>query len=221
MEKFLAIDTCLQKAFVILFTEDEIIDSDESDSINNHAAFLHVAIHQMLTRQNLKMQDLSAIGVTTGPGSYTGIRVGISAAKGLSFPTDKPIIPVNTLQLMAASVAGSEAEDVLICPMIDARRMEVFTAVYDVNLREIIPPTNLVLTEESIQHILGKQQVIFTGDGAEKLRNLLPDNNSAIWKELPPLQQAMKDLCLSFYNQNFVVNALNLKATYVKDFYNP
>ena len=152
MALLLHIDTAVQSASVCLSKGRTILGVKANPSERESAAWLHLAINELLQENNLKINQLHAIAVSGGPGSYTGLRVGMSSAKGLCFAFTIPLIIINTLKLMASSVEQPTTD--LLCPMIDARRMEVFTALYDQSLMEEMKPINLVVDENSFNQYL-------------------------------------------------------------------
>jgi tRNA threonylcarbamoyladenosine biosynthesis protein TsaB len=127
------------------------------------------------------MHDLDVIGITAGPGSYTGLRVGMATAKGLCYALQIPLIAVNTLEAMASMALEEDAE--LICPMIDARRMEVFTAVYDKNLVPVLSPCAMILNKNTFAGLFEEKKIIIFGNGNKKFLDLKPGIN-AIFKNL-------------------------------------
>ena len=139
MNYILNIHTTENRAIVNICDEDHVLSTMENETQNQHARFLHLSIQKLLQEANIPVSDLKAIGVTGGPGSYTGIRIGLATTKGLCFALGIPMMMYNSLELMAfsATIEHVENEKALFCPMIDARRMEVFSAVYDYNLAEI------------------------------------------------------------------------------------
>src|SRR5215211_2691069 len=166
MALILHIDTAVQTASVCLANDENIIDTLINPSGKESASWLHTAIQGLLDSNSYILQQLDAIAVSKGPGSYTGLRVGMAAAKGLCYALSKPLITINTLQIMAASANRSSTQ--LLCPMIDARRMEVFTALYDSSLNEIMPSINMILEKDSFAEWLEKYSVSFFGDGSTK-----------------------------------------------------
>ena len=142
----------------------------KNESQKDHAAWLHPAIEQLLRETGHTLKDLDAIAVTEGPGSYTGLRVAMAAAKGFCFILNKPLILVNTLQVMAFSaIRSTTAENgTLYCPMIDARRMEVFTGLYDTQLAEVKPPSAVILNDEFDRQLPVDRKVIVFGSGSHK-----------------------------------------------------
>jgi len=128
----------------------------------------------------LQLKDIDAIAVTNGPGSYTGLRVGLSSAKGLCFALNKPLILLNTLEVMALASIEQPENSTLFCPMIDARRMEVFTALYDRNLSVVIAPCAMVLDNQSFIDKLANNKIVFSGSGSSKLQELNLGDNAII-----------------------------------------
>ena len=145
----LNIDTATEEASVCLSQDGNVIHTLLNDSQKDHAAWIQVAINTLLQKEGYTMQQIQAVAVTHGPGSYTGLRVGMASAKGICFALQIPLITINTLQVMAfgainqwRSLAENMKLPLCFCPMIDARRMEVFTAVYNEALEEIISPSD-------------------------------------------------------------------------------
>lgn len=177
MSLILNIDTALDKASVCLSKDGKVLQISFNENQKDHASWLHTAIAELLQKSNLKINDLQAVAVSIGPGSYTGLRVGLSAAKGFCFALNIPLITVNSLKLIAFAVK-EEAID-LICPLIDARRMEVFTALFDKNLLEKILPTNMVVDEKSFATVLLNNKILFCGNGVSKLQSIISNRNAS------------------------------------------
>ena len=153
--------------------EGTVLALAESQDQKNHSAWLHPAIAQLLADTGLAPRDLQAVAVTAGPGSYTGLRVGMAAAKGFCYALDIPLIAENTLNMMAFAAIEQLPEADLLCPMIDARRMEVFTAVYEKDGRVLLQPTALVIDEHSFAEFLSGRRVSFFGEGSYKCKPLI------------------------------------------------
>lgn len=167
MNYLLHIDTSRSLASVCLTRGEEVRQLVSSNRQNEHASWLHPAIQNLLETEGMGPAGLAGISVTLGPGSYTGLRVGMAAAKGLCYALHKPLITVGTLQVMAAAV--QEETTGLIIPLIDARRMEVFTAIYNPEGEEIRAPHNLVLGPQYFDDLPAAAEWLFCGDGREKL----------------------------------------------------
>lgn len=177
MSHLLHINTALETASLSVSLEDKVISERKSHNQKEHAAFLHVAIDEMLREHDMAPSQLSGVSVISGPGSYTGLRVGMACAKGLCFALSIPLINVNTLEWMAAAAHDDERD--LFCPMIDARRMEVFTAMYDRRKKCVLLPQALILTSESFSDWLEDRKILFFGNGAEKFRELVSHPNAS------------------------------------------
>ena len=179
MSYFLNIDTATEQASVCLSEDDRVLDMLISTDQKNHASFLQPAIQKLLQNTGMQLTEIDAVTVTGGPGSYTGLRVGLASAKGICFTLNKPLIIINTLEVMAiAAKEGESKEDkFLICPMIDARRMEVFAALYDQSLQTMMEPQPMILDQHSFAEFLEKQPILFFGSGAEKLKAILSHPN--------------------------------------------
>lgn len=179
----LQIETATTVCSVALAENGEVLACKEANQRNIHAEKITLFIDEVLKSAGKTYDEIEAIAVSSGPGSYTGLRIGVSAAKGLSFALDKPLIAVETLQAMANGYAEMINIDTgtLICPMVDARRMEVFTAVFDEYGDRVIEATSAkIIDEESFSDLLSTNKIIFFGDGAEKCRAILSSHSNAV-----------------------------------------
>ena len=178
MAIILNIDTATETAVISLSENEKVINFATNSTQKDHASFLHPAIKNLLQQANMPINKLNAVAVTSGPGSYTGLRVGMACAKGLCYALNIPLITINTLEVMALATINQVQDDLaLYCPMIDARRMEVFTAVYDVNLKEIMTPASMIL-DESFKELLKNNKIYFSGSGTLKLKDILINDNA-------------------------------------------
>ncbi|HEX3383604.1 MAG TPA: tRNA (adenosine(37)-N6)-threonylcarbamoyltransferase complex dimerization subunit type 1 TsaB [Mucilaginibacter sp.] len=171
----LQIETATTVCSVAIASEGKTLTCIEVEQRNVHAEKITLFIDETLRKAGKTYADIDAVAVSSGPGSYTGLRIGVSAAKGLCFALDKPLIAVETLAAMADGFRQlySPAGDSLLCPMIDARRMEVFTAIFDSNGNKIKSTSAEIIDENSFADLLSHHQIIFFGDGAEKCREVL------------------------------------------------
>lgn len=170
----LSIETATSNCSVALHhSKGELIALKELNEANIHASKLFVFIEHIIKDSGVSMNDLQAIAVSKGPGSYTGLRIGVSAAKGLCYSRDLPLIGVNTLQGMALAVKSKfENKDAIFIPMIDARRMEVYNAIYDWDLNEIEGTQATIIDENSFKEYDDKE-IYFFGDGMLKCKSVL------------------------------------------------
>lgn len=173
MRILLHIDTAGETGMVCLSADGELLQIIKSENQKEHASFLHDAVHQLMLTTGSKMSELDAIVVTEGPGSYTGLRVGLSSAKGFCFALNIPLITLNALELLAHASIDHSIEEVIYWPMIDARREEVFTATYDKNLSNIESPAAMILTTEMLEMKTKNKQIIFSGSGAVKVSSYI------------------------------------------------
>ncbi len=222
MDYILNIHTSSEKAIVNICDGNKVLSTAINTEQNQHAFFLHIAIKNILLDHEIHLRNLKAIGVSGGPGSYTGIRVGLATAKGLCFALNIPMMMFNSLELMAFSaiqnfsIAGKGS---LFCPMIDARRMEVFTAVYNKDLHEIIEPTALALEENSFNELIEKHPFFFFGDGAEKFDKLAPYSENLMYSLSGVSTESLAAFSWNKFQGKSFENLVDSHPFYVKEFY--
>lgn len=222
MALILSIDTAGENAGICLAENGVVINQKTNNNQMDHAAWIHTAIDELLHEAQKKINDVNAVAVTSGPGSYTGLRVGMATAKGLCYVLNIPLIIESTLMLLAKTVKeninSAYTSPVLYCPMIDARRMEVFTALYNAELQEIIPPSALILEENSFENELKNHVIVFCGNGSFKWQNICKHNN-AVFSDMI---YNMNDLATAAWNKYTEKNFADLAYTeplYVKNVY--
>ncbi len=180
MPLLLNIDTATENASVCISLDALSLAQMENDQQKEHASFLHTAIQQVVKEAGISLAELEAIAVTSGPGSYTGLRVGMATAKGLCYALQKPLITINTLEVMTKAAIETglfTGQQILYCPMIDARRMEVFTALYDAELNAVLSPRPLVLTGGIFEEYSVVHQLVLFGSGAKKFNQIQSQEN--------------------------------------------
>jgi tRNA threonylcarbamoyladenosine biosynthesis protein TsaB len=181
----LQIETATASCSVALAKDGEVLAFKEVNERNVHAEVITLFIEELINAAGIQYGDIDAVAVSSGPGSYTGLRIGVSTAKGLCFALDKPLIAIETLEAMADGVInGRKFEkdtDMLLCPMIDARRMEVFTAVFTDKGERIKATSAEIIDENSFVDLLKGNKVLFFGDGAEKCRAVLSASPNAFF----------------------------------------
>lgn len=227
MPLLLHIDTATEQASVCISREEQILGLISSQEQKNHAGFVQLAIQQLLADNGCTIQELDAIAVTAGPGSYTGLRVGLATAKGIAYALQKPLILVNTLEVMARAVLRDlqeqgirSATNTLLCPMIDARRMEVFTALYSLDLTEIWAPQALILENGCFSDLLANQPVIFSGSGHTKLKELVDSPNASYSHTLHNAADLAIPALVAYHSGQFA-NLAYSEPLYVKEFFDP
>jgi tRNA threonylcarbamoyladenosine biosynthesis protein TsaB len=185
MSLILQIETATTSCSVALAKDGNVLSARSINQRNIHAEVITVFIGEILAENGITFQQLDAIVVSSGPGSYTGLRIGISTAKGLCFSLDKPLIAVETLHAMSYGYLHRfkkpSENKFLLCPMIDARRMEVYTALFDQDLNRIEPTSAAIIDQESFKAVLEQHQVIFFGDGAPKCKVVLGSHPNAFF----------------------------------------
>jgi tRNA threonylcarbamoyladenosine biosynthesis protein TsaB len=187
MPIILYIETATQVCSVALSTDGEIVQIRETRDKNSHSTTITVFIDEIMKAAGMAFSALDAVAVSKGPGSYTGLRIGVSTAKGICYAIDKPLIAVGTLQSMAAGaingmesrLVGTPSLPILLCPMIDARRMEVYNGLYDIDLKPASDIRAEIITESSFAKELLQHQVWFFGDGADKCKPVLGNHPNA------------------------------------------
>ena len=180
MAIILNINTAFETAFVSLSNNDDVINEAQSNSQKDHASFLEPAIKSICEQSNFSLKDVDAIAVMNGPGSYTGLRVGLSSAKALCYALKKPLILLNTLDVMAFALRQQspvQQENLLFCPLIDARRMEVYTALYDNNLRLVKEYSSEILDASFLETERKTNIIVAGGSGSLKLQSLISDTS--------------------------------------------
>lgn len=222
MAVILNIDTTTSVCSTALTAEGMILCHAEDFEGRNHASLLSGFIKKCLDFAAEKELKLDAVAVSMGPGSYTGLRIGLSEAKGLAYALDIPLIGISTLELMATRVMFSVDEispDTIFIPMIDARRMEVFTAAYDFGLNELLKPEPVILDENSFANLIstGRPILIF-GDGSDKAKSILEAPNVTFVPDVVPLAVDMIALAeRDFSKRNFIDLAYSTPV-YLKEF---
>lgn len=191
-----------------------ILCKEMAEAGYSHAEKLHVFIEECIKESNISFKDLSAIAVSQGPGSYTGLRIGVSAAKGLCFALDLPLIAVDTLQVLASKLSITEG---VIIPMIDARRMEVYSAIFNSKSEKIREVQAEILTENSFEEI--SETIHFVGDCAEKAKTVLTKSNFIFHEEIIyPSANEMSELSYKKFQENNLEDVAYFEPYYLKDF---
>lgn len=225
MNLLLNIETAVESASVALAKNGQHIQLRANENTRDHAAWLHNNIQQLFKETGLSLEDLAAVAVSNGPGSYTGLRIGLSAAKGLCYALNIPLITIGTLEIMAAATLMQAENHIqkntLIAPMIDARRMEVFTAVFDQKLTTVMEPSALVLDGSSYDIWLEKSHVIFSGNGAQKWKETCSHPNAFFAENIHPSAINMAALSYECYTKKQFADIAYTEPLYLKEFYTP
>ncbi len=220
----LSLETSTPVCSVALHQEGKVISYAEIFIAHAHSDNLSVMIKNVLEQGKCKMTDLQAVAISKGPGSYTGLRIGTSAATGLCFALDIPLIAINTLKALAAQMQNKiygliQDENALLCPLLDARRAEVYRAIFDKNLNEILPTEAKVIEKDTFEELLVKQKVVFFGNGAEKTKDLITQNERAIF--VPNIENSslgMGKLAFEKFQNKDFEDLAYFEPFYLKDF---
>jgi tRNA threonylcarbamoyladenosine biosynthesis protein TsaB len=233
----LLIDTSQETGTVALSSEGLVLFSEENEIAKEHASWLHVAISRLLEKAGTTIREMESIAVVAGPGSYTGLRVGMAAAKGFCYALKIPLITQNTLRVMAESmIPPAEERQALICPLIDARRDEVFTALYQlnpivsqrstvsghrssiINLTETLPPQALILDKTAFEIPLSQNPIIFFGSGAAKWEKII-ESPGAIFLPQQNMIQAFASLVHRDFTSKTWADPVYSEPVYLKEFF--
>ena len=231
MAKILCIETATQICSVALGIDGKLAALRECTRKNSHAEVLSTFIQEVIQEAGIKQEDLDAVAVSKGPGSYTGLRIGVSTCKGLAYALDLPVITIPTLQSMAKGLSMQEnfdAEGDLLCPMIDARRMEVYCALYKPSNEAATEIEAKIIDEASFAEELKDKRITFFGDGAEKCKENFKDQLNAKFSEkglpsaaamIPLASEAFDAKCFEdiayfepYYLKNFVAGKPSVKG---------
>jgi len=221
MPTIINIETSTDVCSVSLCKDNKVVSLRENKEGLNHAKMLTLFVDELLKENKLDIKDLDAIGVSKGPGSYTGLRIGVSTAKGLCYGAQIPLIAIGTLQAMSVDAINkynNTEEDTWFCPMIDARRMEVFCAFYDKNNKIQKDISAEIIDEKSFEEILNNRKVVFFGNGAEKCKNSITHKNAIFIDNIQASAANMAALSNeSFINKQFE-DVAYFEPFYLKDF---
>ena len=219
MATILCIETATKNCSVALSVNGNVIALQEDNLKNepgkhfSHAEKLQGYITQVLDQANISKNDLQAIAVSKGPGSYTGLRIGVSAAKGLCYALDIPLLAISTLGSLASQVTGS-----VVVPMLDARRMEVYSAVFSSEMDQIRDIQAQIITQDSFNTYLNQGMVTFIGDGVEKFEAVCAHPNAVFIKNALPSASQMAQIATLKFTQNDTQDVAYFEPYYLKDF---
>ena len=216
MTYILNIETSTKNCSVSISKNEQVIALKELNNGNySHAEVLHSFINDVIDEASITLSDLNAVAVSKGPGSYTGLRIGVSAAKGLSFALNIPLISINTLKSLACSLTIESGK---IISMLDARRMEVYSAVFDSSFTQVRDIKAEIIDENSFSEYLEKDSIYFIGDGAAKCKEVITHSNAVFIEEKHPSAKEMAALAYDKYKKNDIEDVAYFEPFYLKDF---
>lgn len=220
MPYILSIETATEVCSVTVSNENQIVFYKEETKGPSHAVLLGLFVNEAIEELRKANIRLDAVAVSSGPGSYTGLRIGVSEAKGLCYGLNIPLIAINTLKIMAHGVLKERKidKDTLLCPMIDARRMEVYDTLYNSSLQELRPVSADIIDENSFSEFLTDKQVVFFGNGAEKCKTVLHHPNAHFLDDIYPKATDMIELAEESFNKKEFVDVAYFEPFYLKEF---
>ncbi len=225
MALILSMETSTKVCSVCLSNNNTIVAQKQLFEANSHATHLTVLIQELFKDlHNITLQDIDAIAVSSGPGSYTGLRIGVSVAKGISYALSKPLIAITSLECLVQVVKehpelrGKTDKEVLYCPMIDARRMEVYTALFDASLQMKEEISAQIIDANSYRNLLDKQSIVLFGDGADKCQETIVHPNALFLTGQVPLASNMAILANKKFQNKQFEDLAYFEPFYLKNF---
>ena len=220
MATIINIDSSLETASVSIAKNGIILQHFTNDAQKQHASFLHSAIQKLTNDLHISFKEIDAIGCTIGPGSYTGLRVGLAAAKGFCYALNIPLITIGTLEAMAHSMQAQQQDRTLhYCPMIDARRMEVYTALYNQHLEELVAACAIVINKQFFEEEMFNYKILFFGNGMGKFKNIVT-NDQALFATVGPIYNSINMLSYKKFSEKIFAPLAAAAPLYAKEFYN-
>jgi tRNA threonylcarbamoyladenosine biosynthesis protein TsaB len=214
----LSIETSAKVCSAALHNKGQLITSAEVHVEQSHAARLAPLIDDLIKLSKLEFSQLQAVAVSSGPGSYTGLRIGVSLAKGICFALKVPLIAISTLELLAHQMSKQVDSDTLLCPMIDARRMEVYSMVVTTDFKSVWPIAPQVIEVNSFHNLLEENKVLFFGDGAAKCKPVINHAHALFVDGVYPQASKMGELAHAKLNAGEVEDLESFEPFYLKEF---
>jgi tRNA threonylcarbamoyladenosine biosynthesis protein TsaB len=214
------IETATDVCSVCIAENGKLLGIEETNIKNSHASMLHVLTDKLLKRLGITYDQPDAFAVSMGPGSYTGLRIGVAASKGFCFALQKPLIAVNTLEAMTAHFISQTdtIPEALYCPMIDARRMEVYTTILSRNFEYLEPVSAAILDSNSFSSLIAKNSVYFFGDGAIKFSQIISHKNAIFSNKFSTSSAGLIAPALKAWNAGKFCDLAYFEPFYLKDF---
>ena len=220
MALLLNIETSIPICSVSIAKDGTCLAESRSTTANDHIAQLTTLIIETLKKTGNKLNNMDAIAVSSGPGSYTGLRIGVSTAKGMCHAINKPLLAVNTLRSMAEPLLSLYKDpDTLFCPLIDARRLEVYTAIYNTKGQTIFQPQPLLFGETGFSKYLNQAKVVFFGSGLSKGKPFLEHQNAIFYNDHEQISSNMTNLSFARYQSEKFEDLAYFEPEYIKEFY--
>lgn len=214
----LSLETSAKVCSVALHSDNQLITSAEVHVEQSHATRLAPLINDVIKFSQLEFRQIQAVAVSSGPGSYTGLRIGVSLAKGLCFALKVPLIAINTLELLAYQMSKEVDSDVLLCPMIDARRMEVYSMIVSVDLNPVLLIAPRVIDASSFHDLLHDRKILFFGDGSTKCSTVINHMNAHFINGVYPQASKMGELAYLKLKSGEIEDLESFEPFYLKEF---
>src|SRR5688572_1372354 len=219
MALILSIETSTAVCSVALHENGILLAVMEVHQEYSHASKLGPLVNELMNACGIKKDKINAVAVSSGPGSYTGLRIGTSLAKGLCYVLDIPLVAVPTLKVLASVVSATNIADNFLCPMIDARRMEVYCQLFDTNMEACEPVKSEIVDERSFEKYLSVKPVIFFGNGALKCREVIVHENARFLSDINPSAKQLGELAFRKFDQHDIENLFDFVPHYLKEFF--
>lgn len=216
MANILSIETSTTVCSVAVHSDGKIVAEITTHKDHSHSSLLNSAINNILDLSGLDLKQLNAIAISKGPGSYTGLRIGTSTAKGLCYALDIPLISINTLEAMAAGIQN--VAKWYLCPMLDARRMEVYCSIFSDKLEVLEPTSSIVLDSQTFSSQLGQSEILFFGNGSDKFQEVLQNKNAHFLNDVHTNASSMGKLAYNKYQNSDFEDTAYFEPFYLKEF---
>lgn len=218
MSLILSLETSAKVCSVAIHDDAKLIITSEIHIEQSHASKLAVLVDEVKTKAGIELNQLSAVAVSSGPGSYTGLRIGTSTAKGLCYALNIPLISIGSLELLAFQMRNNNHQGAFLCPMIDARRMEVYCLITDAHLKIIHSIEAKVIEETSFSEYLDKGEVLFFGDGSDKCKEKITHKNARFESGIYPKASQVGFMAYDKLKHSKTEDLVNFEPHYLKEF---
>lgn len=214
----LSLETSAKVCSVAIHDQGQLIATKEIHIEQSHASKLAVLVDEVIKESAIKLNQLTAVAVSSGPGSYTGLRIGTSTAKGLCFALDIPLLSIGSLELLAYQLSKQNPSNACLCPMIDARRMEVYCEIVDSSLNVVQPIEAKVIEPSSFAELLAEKEIIFFGDGSDKCKDQITHPNAKFVSGIYAAASEMGNPVYQRFLKQQLETVANFEPHYLKEF---
>ena len=231
MSLILSLETSTTICSAALHDDGNLVASKELPTPQSASSQLSPIVDQLLKESKVSAKEVKAVAVASGPGSYTGLRIGVATAKGICYALQIPLIAINTLELMTYQIVnsstspsplerglGGEVGEALLCPMLDARRMEVYCLLTDLDLNSVEPTQAKIVDEESFKEWLDRKPIYFFGNGADKCREMIKHKNAKFMEGISPSASQLGEMAFQKFSRNEFEDLSSFEPHYLKEF---